>query len=403
MLANTTKPRFKPVELLDQPIFFSLLDCDAYKWPMMQVNYHQYPSAWAKYRFKCRTPGVDLVPLIPALRRQVDEVGKLEYRDSDLRYLREQKHLSKDFVDYLSDFRLDPKHVTIQNVNGEVDISFEGPMLKASMWEIFILGMVNELYFRVTQPEPNLDEGRRRLMEKINMLKDRPYMEGFNIVDFGTRRRFSREWHAEVVDTLSKTVPEYFSGTSNFYFAKELKLPAVGTMAHEYLQAWQGLVHPLDSQKAALNGWMDEFRGQLDVALTDVFNMNAFCKDMDLQIAKVMGGFRHDSGCPVEWGYKLIDRLNELGIDPRTKTAVFSDGLDMEKCISLYEEFKGKIKTSFGVGTNLTNDLGYTPLNVVAKVIEVNGRPVAKLSDSPGKTMCEDENYVAWLKSSFEK
>tara|TARA_R110002072_G_scaffold302794_1_gene488801 strand:+ start:38413 stop:39600 length:1188 start_codon:yes stop_codon:yes gene_type:complete len=388
---------------MKEPIFYSLLDTDKYKLSMMQANFHKFPSTDVRYKFNCRTKGVDLRPLIPALRQQAEMLGNLKFTESELQYLQQESQLSVDFIDYLKDFQLDPRQLRIGEENGELKIEAIGSMLKTSMWEIFVLAMVNELYFRMTEPEPNIQEGRKRLMDKIELIKAREPLENFTIADFGTRRRFSREWQTEVVHTLTRMLPEYFVGTSNYYLARELDITPIGTMAHEYLQVWQGMVHPLDATKTALNEWADEFRGDLGVALTDVIGMDQFCKEMDLFFAKQFDGFRHDSGCPVEWGYKLIKRLDELGINSNTKQGVWSDGLCMQPALDLYDEFKGKLKTSFGIGTKLTNDLGYTPLNVVMKLVEVNGRPVAKLSDSPGKTMCEDENYVAWLRSSYGK
>lgn len=388
---------------MQEPIFYSLLDTDKYKLSMMQVNFHKFPSVDARYKFNCRTKGVDLTPLIPALREQANMLGDLKFTQSELQYLKKESHLSDDFLEYLKDFQLDPQQLRISAEGEELKIEAVGSMLKTSMWEIYVLAMVNELYFRMTEPTPDIQEGRKRLMDKIELIKAREPLENFTIADFGTRRRFSREWQTEVVHTLTRMIPEYFVGTSNYYLAREHGIKPIGTMAHEYLQVWQGMVHPLDATRTALNEWADEFRGNLGVALTDVIGMDQFCKEMDLFFAKQFDGFRHDSGCPVEWGYKLIDRLEELGLDPNTKQAVWSDGLCMQPALDLYDEFKGKLKTSFGIGTKLTNDLGYTPLNVVMKLVEVNGRPVAKLSDSPGKTMCEDENYVAWLRSSYGK
>jgi nicotinate phosphoribosyltransferase len=388
---------------MKEPIFFSLLDTDKYKLSMMQTNFHKYPGVEVRYKFNCRTKGVDLTPLIPALRQQAEMLGKLKFTETELQYLKQESQLTADFIDYLKDFQLDPRQLHISAENGQLKIEAIGSMLKTSLWEIFVLAMVNELYFRMTEPEPDIQEGRKRLMDKIELIKAREPLENFTIADFGTRRRFSREWQTEVVHTLNSMLPDYFVGTSNYYLAREFGLKPIGTMAHEYLQVWQGMVHPLDATKTALNQWADEFRGNLGVALTDVIGMDQFCKEMDLFFAKQFDGFRHDSGDPVEWGYKLIKRLDELGIQSNTKQGVWSDGLNMQLALDLYDEFKGKLKTSFGIGTNLTNDLGYTPLNVVMKLVEVNGRPVAKLSDSPGKTMCEDDNYVAWLRSSYGK
>ncbi len=384
-----------------KPIITSLLDTDKYKFSMQQVNLHQYPGAMAKYRFKCRNKDVDLAPLIPHIREQVQLVSELKFTESELRYLNKESHLTPDYIDFLSDFTLDASQVFVTAGKEGIDISAVGPMLKTSPWELYVLPIVNELWFRYTVAEPDFDQGRARLMKKLALVKNEENLEGFNFTDFGTRRRFSKDWQAEVLRTLRLEVPEYFVGTSNYYFAREHHLKPIGTMAHEYLQAWQALGHPLDAQKAALNAWAQEFRGCLGDALTDVIGMDSFCEILDLYFAKQFDGFRHDSGDPGIWCNKLINRLTSLGLDPKTKRAIWSDGLDFEKMVALYREFNSRIQTGFGIGTNLTNDLGYQPLNIVMKLVELNGRPVAKLSDSAGKTMCENPDYVAWLAGAY--
>jgi len=388
----------------ETPIITSLLDTDKYKFSMQQINFHQYPKAIAKYRFKCRNQGIDLRPIAGRLREQFRMLAQLRFADSELRYLSKEDHLTGDYIDFLSDFSLDDRHIHVSvNADG-LDIWAEGPMLKTSGWELYVLAILNEVWFQETVKEPNYDEGRRRLMDKIDLIKTygEDGLAGFNFTDFGTRRRFSKDWQDEVLRTLKLELGErYLTGTSNYYFAREHKLKPIGTMAHEYLQAWQGMVHPLDAQKAALDGWAEEFRGRLGDALTDVIGMDSFCEILDLYFAKQFDGFRHDSGDPVVWGNKLIVRLDELGIDTHTKRAIWSDGLDVETMIKLYQTFRGRIQTGFGWGTNLTNDLGYKPLNIVMKLIELNGRSVAKLSDSPGKGMCEDPQYMQWLANSY--
>ena len=384
-----------------KPIITSLMDQDKYKITMQQINFHQYSGAMARYRFKCRTQGVDLTPLIPAIRQQVAMIGELSYQESELRYLSKERHLTPDFIDYLSTFRLDPSQVHVGTVNGQLDIYTSGSMLKTSPWELYILPIVNELWYRHTVAEPDYEEGRKRLANKLNVMKDAGPMPGFQFADFGSRRRFSKEWQEEVIRTTNLMVPDYFVGTSNYHFAMEKDITPIGTMAHEYLQTWQALVHPLDAQRAALDAWAQEFRGDLGVALTDVIGMDSFCEVLDLYLAKQFDGFRQDSGDVFEWGEKLITRLNELKVEPATKTGVWSDGLNVPKMIDIYKHFTGRLQTSFGYGTGLTNDLGYDALSIVMKVVEVNGRPVAKLSDSAGKTMSEDPDYVNWLASSY--
>ncbi|PCK07186.1 MAG: nicotinate phosphoribosyltransferase [Alteromonadaceae bacterium] len=383
------------------PIITSLLDTDKYKFSMQQVNLHQYPSAMAKYRFKLRNKGIDLTPIAAAVREQLTMVAELRFTQSDLDYLSRESHLSTDYIDFLSDFSLDTKHIHVNEISGGIDIYADGPMLKTSLWELYVLSIVNELWFRYTVAEPDYNEGRARLAKKIALVKNAGAIPGFNFTDFGTRRRFGKQWQAEVLGTLQKELPDNFMGTSNYYFARENNLTPIGTMAHEYLQAWQGLTHPLDAQKAAFNAWAQEFRGCLGDALTDIIGMDSFCEVLDLYFAKQFDGFRHDSGDPAVWCDKLIARLTELGIDTRTKRAIWSDGLNFKTMLDLYQQFHGRIQTGFGIGTNLTNDLGYTPLNIVMKMVELNGRPVAKLSDSAGKTMCENDDYVIWLAGCY--
>lgn len=384
-----------------KPIITSLLDTDKYKFSMQQVNLHQYPGAMAKYRFKCRNKDVDLTPLISEIREQLALVAKLKFTESELSYLAKEPHLTADYIDFLSDFSLDDKQIFVREVDGGIDIYAEGSMLKTSLWEIYVLSIVNELWYRHTVAEPDYEAGRKRLTDKIARIEQEQDLTGFNFTDFGTRRRFSKEWHADVLRTLRLKLPDYLVGTSNYYLAREHGIKAIGTMAHEYMQTWQALGHPLDAQKNALNAWAQEFRGCLGDALTDVIGMDSFCQILDLYFAKQFDGFRHDSGCPFEWCEKLIGRLNELGINPNSKRAIWSDGLDVEKMLALHKTFNGRIQTGFGIGTNLTNDLGYKALNIVMKVVEVNDRPVAKLSDSPGKTMCENKDYVIWLAAAY--
>lgn len=384
-----------------KPIITSLLDTDKYKFSMQQVNFHQYPGAMAKYRFKCRNKDIDLTPIMTDIREQLALVSELSFMESELRYLSAEPHLSEDYIDFLSDFTLDTKHIHVSATNNGIDIHCDGPMLKTSPWELYVLPIVNELWFRHTVAEPDYDEGRKRLATKIATIKAEENLEGFSFTDFGTRRRFSKEWQAEVLRTVRLSLPEQFAGTSNYYFAREQQLRPIGTMAHEYLQAWQALVHPLDAQKAALNAWAQEYRGCLGDALTDVIGMDSFCEILDLYFAKQFDGFRHDSGDPAIWCNKLINQLTKLGLDPKTKRAIWSDGLSFEKMLELHKQFSGQIQTGFGIGTNLTNDLGYQPLNIVMKVVELNGRPVAKLSDSVGKTMCENVDYINWLAASY--
>jgi nicotinate phosphoribosyltransferase len=385
-------------------IIQSLLDTDLYKFTMMQVVLHHFPGAQVEYRFKCRSGSVDLRPYLDEIRAEVADLCRLRLRDDELAYLRGLRFMKSDFVDFLGLFHFNEKYVRIEQgeARGEIDITIRGPWLHTIMYEIPVLAIVSEVYFRRTQPRPDLEEGRRRLRAKIDLVRTVEPELDFKISDFGTRRRFSLAWHEEVLKTLKREVPEHFAGTSNVWFAMRNNLTPLGTMAHEYMQACQALGPRLrDSQTFAFDMWAKEYRGDLGIAISDTYGMEAFLRDFDMYFCKLFDGARHDSGDPFEWGEKLIAHYRRNRVDPRTKTLIFSDQLSFPLAIDIARRFHGRARTSFGIGTNLTNDLGYEPLNIVVKMTECNGQPVAKVSDSPGKTVSKDAGYLAYLRQVF--
>ena len=384
-------------------IIRSLLDTDLYKFTMMQAVLHQFPGAQVEYRFKCRNPGVVLSDLADEVNREVDALCELRFNDDELNYLRSLRYVKSDFVDFLALFHFNRTHINIRPSGDDLDISIKGPWLHTILFEVPILAIVNEVYFRRTQPQPDHAEGRKRLAAKLGLVQQLPVDLGFSFADYGTRRRFSHEWQREVLATVKASVPGAFVGTSNAFFAKELGLLAVGTMAHEWLQAAQALGPRLrDSQRWAFQKWADEYRGDLGIALSDVAGLRAFMRDFDMYFCKLFDGARHDSGEPIAWGEAIIDHYLANRVDPRSKSLVFSDGLSFPRAIEIARHFQGRAKTAFGIGTNLTNDLGYTPLQIVLKMVRCNGQPVAKLSDTPAKTMCDDASYLTYLKQVFE-
>ncbi|MEJ8800063.1 nicotinate phosphoribosyltransferase [Trinickia caryophylli] len=387
-------------------IITSLLDTDLYKFTMMQVVLHQFPAANVEYRFRCRTPNVALAPYVEEIRDEVRRLCSLRFSDDELDYLRRMRFIKSDFVDFLGLFHLNEKYISIEpsaKGNGEIEIIIQGPWLHTILFEIPVLAIVNEVYFRNTQRAPDYAIGRERLREKIKLLGARPEFADCKIADYGTRRRFSKRWHEEVILTLTSGISEQFAGTSNVFYAKKHGLVPLGTMAHEYLQACQALGPRLrDSQTYGFEVWAKEYRGDLGIALSDVYGMKAFLRDFDMYFCKLFDGARHDSGDPFEWGERLLRHYEENRCDPRTKVLVFSDALDIPKVLQLYERFRTRCRLAFGVGTNLTNDLGYSPLQIVIKMVRCNGQPVAKLSDSPGKNMCDDKAYLAYLRQVFD-
>jgi len=390
-------------------IITSLLDTDLYKFTMMQVVLHHFPGAQVEYRFKCRNASVNLEPCVDEIQEQIHWLCTLRFKELELDYLRSMRFIKSDFVDFLGLFQLNTKYITVKpspKNNGEIDIVIKGPWLHTILFEIPVLAIVNEVYFRATQTAPDFAEGRRRLEKKIALIREDPTLAGQNgpkIADYGTRRRFSRLWHDEVLHTLKERLRENLAGTSNVMFALKHGLIPLGTMAHEYLQACQALGPRLrDSQTFGFETWAKEYRGDLGIALSDVYGMDAFLRDYDMYFCKLFDGTRHDSGDPLDWGERMIAHYEKNRVDPKTKTLVFSDALTIPRVIELYRRFNGRARLAFGVGTNLTNDLGYTPMQIVIKMVRCNGQPVAKLSDSPEKNMCDDAAYLAYLRQVFE-
>ncbi|HTR59505.1 MAG TPA: nicotinate phosphoribosyltransferase [Casimicrobiaceae bacterium] len=385
-------------------IIESLLDTDLYKFTMMQVVLHHFPGAQVEYRFKCRTPNADLTPYIAQIEREVAALCRQRFTQHELDYLRSWRFFKSDFIDLLGLFRLDERFIRIGRsaaAANEIDITIKGPWLHTILFEVPVLAIVSEVYFRNTQPAPDLAEGRKRLAAKVAQINSVPD-PAFRVADYGTRRRFSKTWQDEVVRTLKEGIGAKFVGTSNVKFALDHGLTPLGTMAHEYLQACQAVGPRLrDSQVFAFNTWAREYRGDLGIALSDVCGMDAFLQDFDLFFCKLFDGARHDSGDPFEWGEKLIAHYQKMRIDPRTKVMVFSDSLNVPLAIRLFEYFKGRCQTAFGVGTNLTNDLGYEALQIVIKMTRCNGQPVAKISDEPSKTIDYDPSYVKYLREVF--
>jgi nicotinate phosphoribosyltransferase len=390
-----------------KPIVRSLLETDLYKFTMWQALLHRHPGAHGEYEFKCRNePAYPLAELKGEVERELDHLCALMFTDEEIAYLRGLRFIKSDFADFLTVFRFQRKFITVETDGPQLRIRAAGPVVHVMGFEIYVLYIVNELYFRRFDQAAALAEARRRLDGKIAELRafehEPARTNSFSFFDFGVRRRFSGAWQDEVVATLAREVPQYFKGTSNVHLARMHNLVPIGTMAHEYMQAFQSFgVRLRDFQKAALEDWVQEYRGDLGTALTDVVGMDAFLADFDLYFAKLFDGLRHDSGDPVEWGEKALVHYAMLRIDSRTKRLVFSDALTIPKALSLYRHFTERVMTGFGIGTQLTNDTGIAPLNIVMKLVRCNGQAVAKLSDTPGKSQCTDETFLAYLRQVF--
>jgi nicotinate phosphoribosyltransferase len=391
----------------EAPIVKSLLENDLYKFSMWQALMHSHPGARAEYSFLCRNePSYPLAELADDAARELDHLCSMFFTQDELNYLGALSYIKDDFVDYLTVFRFQRRFAEISRDGDNLLIRASGPLAHVMGFEIYVLYIVSELYYRRLSQEGILEEARARLADKVEYLRSE--LAGsdpstpFILFDFGLRRRYSGAWQREVVSTFARELPDHFKGTSNVLLAKDLGIAPVGTMAHEYMQAFQAFgIRLRDFQKASLEAWVQEFRGDLGTALTDVIGIDAFLADFDLYFAKLFDGLRHDSGDPYAWGEKVIEHYKKLRIDPRTKRLVFSDSLDLRRAIAIYRYFKGRIQTSFGIGTNLTNDTPIPALNIVMKMTSCNGQPVAKISDSPGKTTGVDPTFMAYLRQVF--
>lgn len=390
-----------------EPVITSLLDTDLYKFTMWQTMLHRHPQTQAEYRFVCRNqPAFPLTQLLDEVNSELDALCALSFNEDELRYLGGLRYIKSDFVDFLRIFRFQRAFIEAFAEGEQLRIVAKGPQVHVMAFEIFVLAIVNELYFRRFDRAAAEAEGRRRLEAKIAAIEafvQQPALRHpFELFDFGVRRRFSRPWQREVVQAFSARLPQVFKGTSNVRLARDLGLVPIGTMAHEYLQTYQALgVRLRDSQKAALEDWVQEYRGDLGIALTDVVGMDAFLADFDLYFAKLFDGLRHDSGDPLVWAEKALAHYAKLRIDPHTKRLVFSDGLTVDKAIGIYRALGDRTQLGFGIGTHLSNDVGLQTLNIVMKLTSANGQPVAKLSDSPGKTLCDDATFLAYLRQVF--
>jgi nicotinate phosphoribosyltransferase len=384
------------------PIVTSLLSTDLYKFTMNQVMFHKHTNLNGVYLFKCRNKDVTFTPeMIDEINAQIDHLCTLTFTDEELEYLAGLRFIKYDYVEFLRLWRPLRKYVRCFSEAGDLYIEVSGPLFSAMQFEIYLLEIVNEVYFRMNYNYIQLiASANEKLDKKLEKFADGTYT--FNFAEFGCRRRLSGEWEDYVLGKLLET--GHCVGTSNVYLAMKYGCTPIGTYAHEYIQMFQGVpgIQLAYTNKVAMEEWFDEYQGDLGTALTDTLGTDLFLMDFNKLQALCYTGVRHDSGDPIEWGEKIIAHYEELGIDPKTKTLLFSDGLDFDKAQEIYNYFKDRIKVSFGIGTYLSNDTDVPALNIVIKLQYVNGHPVAKISDNPGKAMCQDDSYLAYLKNAVD-
>ncbi len=386
-----------------EPIIISLLDTDLYKFNMNQVIFHYHTNLVGEYVFKCRNEDVKFTKeMLDEINEQIDHFCTLRFKEKELNYLRSIRYLKNDYIEFLRLWHPLRNYVTTGlEEDGTLLIKVDGPLFSAMQFEIYLLSIVNEVYFRSKYNYDELVESaREKLDKKLKKFENHEY--NFTFSEFGTRRRLSRMWQEEVIKRLYES--KISNATSNVYFAYKYNLVPVGTYAHEFVQMYQGIPSiPLAyTNKAALKDWFKEYNGDNGIALTDTITTDLFLKDFDLLEASVYKGVRHDSGDPYAWGEKIIAHYNELGINPKDKVLLFSDSLNFDKAQKLYDYFKNRCLPRFGIGTFVTNDTSVEPLNIVIKLQYVNGRAVAKLSDVLTKAMCQDDDYLTYLHNAVK-
>ncbi|WP_087026719.1 nicotinate phosphoribosyltransferase [Thaumasiovibrio subtropicus] len=406
-------------QLFQDTIIQSILDLDVYKINMMNAAHCLYPDTQVRYELIVRSDE-DLTELLPEIRQEIMLLDRYHFTDDQIQYLEAKSpYLSKSFLESLRYFRFFPQRQIELGIGQQhskqpqLTITIQGSWKDTILYETLIMSIVSEVRNRRRWGQIPVEQFRKVLVEKVKMIKHAIAERGitnFKFAEMGTRRRFSASVQRDVLDYLQHEIPNLLVGTSNYHLAREMNLTPIGTVAHEWFMAHQAMVNVRDSQRVALNRWNEVFAGKLGVALSDTIGLDAFLNDFDIRLAKAFSGVRHDSGCPFRWGDRMIAHYQELGIDPLSKTLVFTDGLDFNQALDICEYFKDRIDISFGIGTFLANDMGgwessegavYRPLSMVIKMVACNDSPVAKISDEPEKAMCEDVFFLLNLKQRF--
>ena len=391
-------------------IINSLLETDLYKFSMGQAIYHQFSDYKTTWTFKCRNKDVKFTKaMVEEIIAQLKAYCELRFTEDELEYLDNIQWLKGSYVDFLRLWhpRFEDFEITRKGKGG-LSIETKGTWLNTSMYEIPVLAIVNEVYFKMNYNYDELIEDfKLRLDKKVEDLIS-GYFEIGNFSEFGLRRRLSAEAQEYVVKKMCENNDKFKGshcvGTSNVYLAKKFGVIPIGTMAHEWIMCVGQGNHkhnPAYSNWYALDSWVKEYGVLNGTALTDTITTDCFLKDFQLTYATLFSGVRHDSGDPKVWGDKMIEHYKSLGIDPMTKTLLFSDSLNFERAHDLYEYFKGRAKVAFGIGTYLSNDTFVAPLNIVMKTTFCNGMDVAKISDTPGKGMCKNPKYVEYLQRTI--
>jgi nicotinate phosphoribosyltransferase len=365
----------------------SILETDLYKLSMMQAVLQLYPDTEVTYQFINRRPeGKFNRQKVDAINEAIGKMSYLSLSAKEYEYLKQIKFLYPAFLEYLSNYRFDPSEVKVGLENDELSLSIRGPWHRTIAWEVPLMALISEIYFNYTDTDVNMDGQETRIAAKGFLLS----AAGCKFADFGTRRRRNSQTQDMVVRVL-KDCPG-FVGTSNVHLAMKYGVKPIGTMAHEWIQAHSVLAGMKHANRFALDAWQRVYKGNLGDALTDTFGTKVFFEDFGTDLSRLFDGVRHDSGDPISFINNVVAHYKSVGVDPTTKTIIFSDALTPESAVSIKQACDGKIKCAFGIGTNFSNDFpGSKPLNMVIKLTSVLGTPVVKLSDVSTKAVGEKD------------
>jgi len=366
----------------------SILDNDLYKFTMQNAVIKLFPRAKARFQFTNRAGTIFPVGFDIELRKAIENQAQLKLTLDERKFISDKcYYIDPTFVDFIAGYNYDPSEVTVTLKDGKLTVDIEGLWYRTILWEVPLMAMISELYFKLTNQLPYSDDKIiETVINKVNIYNELDV----RISDFGTRRRYSHHVHDLVVKTLKEKGSKFFTGTSNVHFAHKYNVTPIGTHAHEWFMFHAAKYGFKMANYMALEHWSYIYRGDLGIALSDTYTTNNFFESFDTKFAKLFDGLRHDSADPKLFADKTIEHYKKLKIDPTTKNIVFSDALNPESVKTLSEYCKGKIRSSFGIGTNFTNDVGVKPLNMVIKMSEANPNGDAwistvKLSDVEGK------------------
>ncbi len=366
----------------------SILDNDFYKFTMQNAVIKLFPYAHAKYRFINRGKHSFPPGFATALKEQVEKMAYLRLSKEEYLYLKKQFYfLDPTYLDFLKGFQYDSSEVKISQNGEDLEVHIEGLWYRTILWEVPLMSLISELYYKITKQERCSNVKAEEIVgKKIEKYKSL----GIRIAEFGTRRRYSYEVQRLVIETLKHFGEESFTGTSNVSLARDFGIKAIGTHAHEWFMFHAARYGYKMANIVALENWVDVYRGDLGIALSDTYTSKVFFDSFDKKFSKLFDGVRHDSGDPIAFAKATIRHYKSLNINPLTKTIIFSDALNPEKVEKIAKFCAGKIGMSFGIGTNFTNDVGVEPMNIVIKMSETKPEdsgwiPVVKLSDVKGK------------------